>query len=488
MGHDRDLLPMGSTFDVSRRGYDRAQVDAHLDRLDADLRILAADRDAAVAHAAELAKQVENQRAQLVHLEQEIARLSIPPTSMEGLSERMQRMLRLAQDEAAEITARAESEAAGAMARAEADGAALRDRYQRLIAEVDARRSDMENEHRVVMDKARAEAGRIVADATAHAQQLEGEAVARHRQIEDDFDIAMAARRADAMRSLAEQEATSKAEAERRVREATEEAARRVSEATNESRRRVTEAQTTVDRLAAVREDVSSQLLRLRSILAEATDALETPASRPAIEAEIVPTADALPVSEPAAALTTGESDEPQDAVVVDEEPRASEDHDRVAFARPDVPADDQTTRAIDLRSAENQRTSRIDVRDAATLRVDTRPGAAQDTAATETAETAPPTLHVESERTTRIDTRDVDTTRHLDPTGVEAAGMSAMYDAEQAARADAPEPAAEQTEAAETAETAESADEDTQTADQGKGSGRRGRTRGRSRVGANRR
>src|SRR5829696_27120 len=122
MGHeDRDLLPLGSTFDVVRRGYERGQVDEHLDRLDADLRILAADRDAAVARASELAKQLENQRAQLIVNERELARLAAMPTTMEGMSERLQRMLRLAQEEATEIRAQAEADAAEQMARAEAD-------------------------------------------------------------------------------------------------------------------------------------------------------------------------------------------------------------------------------------------------------------------------------------------------------------------------------------------------------------------------------
>jgi len=272
---DRDLLPLGSTFDISRRGYDRGQVDEHLDRLDADLRILAADRDAAVARAAELAKQVENQRMQIVNNDRELARLAAAPTNMEGMSERLQRMLRLAGDEAAEIRARAESDAAEMTARIEADGAALRDRYQRLIAEMEDRRAEMEAEHRSVLEQARADAAKIVADATAQARQTETEAAARHRQVEEDFEIAMSARRADAMRALAEQEATSKAEAERRVASATAEANRRLQDATEISTRRVSEAQAEVDRLRILRDRISTQLRQVRSVLADATEAME---------------------------------------------------------------------------------------------------------------------------------------------------------------------------------------------------------------------
>jgi hypothetical protein len=39
-------------FEVVRKGYEQAQVDAHLRRLDAEIRILATDRDAAVDQSA----------------------------------------------------------------------------------------------------------------------------------------------------------------------------------------------------------------------------------------------------------------------------------------------------------------------------------------------------------------------------------------------------------------------------------------------------
>lgn len=57
-----DLLPMreaAPSFDVVLRGYDRGQVAETLERLDADLRVAIADRDAAVARAADLAGQLQ---------------------------------------------------------------------------------------------------------------------------------------------------------------------------------------------------------------------------------------------------------------------------------------------------------------------------------------------------------------------------------------------------------------------------------------------
>jgi len=98
LGDERELVPLGAGFDVAKRGYSRAQVDEHLERLDADLKMLTADRDAAIAQAGDLARQLEIARGEIADLRGQVDRLAQPPTSVEGLSERLQRMLRLAQD------------------------------------------------------------------------------------------------------------------------------------------------------------------------------------------------------------------------------------------------------------------------------------------------------------------------------------------------------------------------------------------------------
>ena len=113
----------------------------------------------------DLARQLEAARSEIAELRGQVERLSLPPTTLEGLSERLQRMLRLAQDEANEIKARAEAEGGHIRAKAEADAGVLRARYEKLIAELDERRTAMEAEHRGVLEKARAEADQIVGEA-----------------------------------------------------------------------------------------------------------------------------------------------------------------------------------------------------------------------------------------------------------------------------------------------------------------------------------
>ena len=310
---ERDLLPLGTGFDVVRRGYDRGQVEEHLDRVEADLRILTADRDAAVAQASELARALDRTRAHVEELRAQIDRLAAPPDSMEGLSERLQRMLRLAQDEAREMRSSAEQaarrtrEEADERARrtvadadeqahrtvteadeharrtvaaaddqaratldeahrqaremheaAEAEAAEVRTRYDAGLQDNDRRRGEMEDEHRTLMETARAEAARIRDEAEAERRRLDEESRARRVQIEEDFEIAMASRRTESMRVLARSEADARERAQTQLRDAAAEAARRRREADDE-----------VGEVRRLRARVSNQLAALRESLAD---------------------------------------------------------------------------------------------------------------------------------------------------------------------------------------------------------------------------
>ena len=350
LGEERELVPLGAGFDTMKRGYDRAQVDEHLERLDADLRMLTTDRDAAISQAGDLARQLEIARSEIDDLQKQVERLAEPPTTLEGLSERLQRMLRLAQDEAADTRARAEAEAGHIRAKAESDASAMRARYEELLNQLADRRKEMETEHRAVLETARAEASEITTKSAEERDQLDAAAEQRRTQVEEDFEIAMASRRTEAMRVLAEQEATSKAEAERRLREATEEAAtlratiaeeesttraeiqrrnresvedanrrkqssiseanarlaeasdeahRRVREATEQSQRRIAEAAERVEVLKNLRTQIAEQVRSARSILSKADAALGEMGS---VTAE--PVADEAPTRQLAPART----------------------------------------------------------------------------------------------------------------------------------------------------------------------------------------
>lgn len=262
LGSEREVVPLGAGFDIVKRGYSRAQVEEHLQRLDGEVRLMAADRDGAVSQAADLARQLERGRADIEELRGQVDRLSKPPATLEGLSERLQRMLRLTQDEANEIRARAEADANHIRGRAEAEGAALRNRYEKLIAELDGRRTEMEGEHRAYMDKARADIEAEHRAADDERKQLDKQAEARRQQVEDDFEIAMSSKRAESMRVLAEHEATSKAEADKRLRESTEEANRIRALVTEERRTSKEEAERRL-------REAAEEATRIRTLIAD---------------------------------------------------------------------------------------------------------------------------------------------------------------------------------------------------------------------------
>lgn len=187
------------------RGFDRDQVLDYLRRVEAELHVLAADRDAATANAEELATHLAEARNEVASLRHEVDALSVPPTSVSGMSDRLTRMLQLATDEASEIRAtataeadelrsvvqqeveelRGEAEAAAAkteeLARqnadqmvraAEARAAEIAAEADRLAEELAQRRQAMEAEHAKTMAAARAEADRIVAAAGEQAAVL----------------------------------------------------------------------------------------------------------------------------------------------------------------------------------------------------------------------------------------------------------------------------------------------------------------------------
>jgi chromosome segregation ATPase len=274
---DRDLLPMKSTFDIVRRGYDCVQVDYQLEQLRAELQIAVTDRDAGAAQATELTRALEAARGEIDDLHAQLKRLAAPPTTIEGMSERVVRMLRTAQKEAAETTAKAAAAADAIRADVEREAAALRARYEQMIEEAQRQRSVIAAENERAIADARRRGEEIVARAAQRAEQLNAEAAARRRQAEEDFDITLSARRREATRELAQQEASSKAEAKRRIDEATDVARRLVTEADQSAVARVQEATRQVEALRTLRQALTSQLQSVSSTLDAALQRLPVP-------------------------------------------------------------------------------------------------------------------------------------------------------------------------------------------------------------------
>jgi cell division septum initiation protein DivIVA len=333
------LPPAG--FEVVRRGYDQEQVEAHLRRLDAEMRILATDRDAAVDQSAQLTRELDDSRARAERLRAQVRTLVSPQQSVQGMSERMRSMLRMAEDEVAEMLQRANNEvtknlhdaeqkAAGIVeeARAEADAirmqskadaeaaeeadtrrraeleaaesahherlAASRETAEREIAEARARLAAEQKEHAEASTRADADAERMRSDAWTESEN-------RRRQVEADFRIAMDQRRKEALTALtAEQLATRTATEEMRER-AHAEGRRMVEAAQQEAARIVADARAAVGRLREQRQRIVAQLAASRADLDQLVTALGPLPGEQDSEQATPPTGS--PVVEPAPAF-----------------------------------------------------------------------------------------------------------------------------------------------------------------------------------------
>lgn len=266
MAVDVDLVPLRADFDVVWRGYDKRQVRRYVEGAEAELRVLAVDRDAAVARADDLARQLESARSEIRDLRERVDRISRTPIEPDALTERLRRMAELAHEEAAEVTTRARAVAEHHWATAERAATRLRERSDRLVDELDARRREAEAEHRDLMRRA----GERIAAETRRAElrrrELDERAAALREEVRVDFELAMSARRAEAMAEVAEMEAAAKARAEQVVRAATEQAQRIMAEALRR-----------VDELRARRDHIAAGLRSARQLLAEADPLLHAP-------------------------------------------------------------------------------------------------------------------------------------------------------------------------------------------------------------------
>ncbi|WP_103354255.1 DivIVA domain-containing protein [Amycolatopsis sp. CA-128772] len=140
-------LPLPESFALRLRGYDREQVDERIDELLAEIRWLTADRDAAVAGAETLARQLERARTELTELSARTDRLCRTPADPAAVGDRVGHLLGLARAEADGIVATAKERAAAIVRDAE-------EAAQRRTAD------------------ARAQAYRIVAGARTRADRL----------------------------------------------------------------------------------------------------------------------------------------------------------------------------------------------------------------------------------------------------------------------------------------------------------------------------
>lgn len=232
-----DWLPAQAPFDVVRRGYSTEQVTAHLERLEYDLRITTANRDATNQRLNELGTQLAAAQAEADTLRAQLDRNALEPVSMANLSDRMQRMIRLAEEEASEIRARAE---------AEADR--LRGQLANSVAEAEAAAKAFDTERENTRKQLAEQVHGLLTEATSEAQntaaqaQEEASRLLREANAEADHTVSAARTHAeqtvgDAQQAAGTELAQAHQDAERAVSEAAAAAAKLTSETTAERER-----------------------------------------------------------------------------------------------------------------------------------------------------------------------------------------------------------------------------------------------------------
>ncbi|UVS80365.1 cellulose-binding protein [Actinokineospora sp. UTMC 2448] len=258
-----ELVPLRTDFDLVWRGCDPGQVRRYVEETEVELRLLAADRDAAAARADDLARLLDQARAEVRDLRARVDRLSRTPVDPATLPERLRRMVDLAHEQAAEITGRAQSAAEQHWAAAEQAAARARERTERLLADLETRRRDLESEHRALLRQAHDRIATMTRAAEHRRRDLDERAAALREQVQSDFETAMAARRAEAMATLSKEETAAR-----------ERASRIVADATAEAERRITAARRQVDELRAHRARIAESIQAAHRLLAAAVPLL----------------------------------------------------------------------------------------------------------------------------------------------------------------------------------------------------------------------
>jgi DivIVA domain-containing protein len=300
-------------FDVALRGYDRDQVDAHLASLESEFTGALSERD----RLADRVKQLEA-RVEELHLQsgEDRPQPAQPASPVDGFGARIEKIMRVAEDEAAEVREETRADIERERADARKKVAAMQQAAEKEAA---AHRQKVEAEASGLLDKARQEAARVRADADTQAAATREEASghleavrARAAQAAADFETALAKRRQKAEsdhlvrtnaaeRELAETVARTdqlraeaekmRADAERRSQEllanAQRESAELVSEARAQADRTRRESERELASLSKRRDAITDQLRNVREMLSTLTGgAVSVPDDEPAAAAE----------------------------------------------------------------------------------------------------------------------------------------------------------------------------------------------------------
>jgi peptidoglycan DL-endopeptidase RipA len=259
----RDRTNSRPEFEVTRRGYDKRQVDDYLEQIDRQVAALSSERERAYAHVQDMSSKLQRVQAELTELQDRPPQ--VDRATFRDLGPTVDQILALAEHQAGEITTAAQQKAGDLLADAERVMTEARDQAAQTMRDLEeelaARRSEqdkVDEERRAVaqshLDETQELAERLRADSEAtlqHAQQ-EAEALRTHTQQE----LAQ-------LRSEVEAEVADRRQALNQLQNELDAAQQRLSEWRQEQAEVEREVAQLEQRLEEVRQDRSQELERL---------------------------------------------------------------------------------------------------------------------------------------------------------------------------------------------------------------------------------
>jgi cell division septum initiation protein DivIVA len=256
-----DVVPLHEPFETALRGFNRQQVLAYIESLDGHISMVSADRESALTQVAELSRTLDHLREEselLAHLRQaaeaaneQAERLQKSPMFAAGT--RVQRIVRLAEEEAAELMTRTEQE----------------------IATIKSRTDQEITERR---KRAAHEAETLLQNTTQRCKQLEAEAEERCRAAEEAAEREIARREAEANARIQANEWHSIGNLELLLRIIGPQLAERVAaikrQETGLAELRARAGQE-VSALETFRDELTAQLTSTRQVLADALEQVQ---------------------------------------------------------------------------------------------------------------------------------------------------------------------------------------------------------------------
>jgi DivIVA domain-containing protein len=315
------MTQQNAAFRTVMRGYEPAEVDRALADLHKALdqaRAEAGDSSVAAtkltSQIAQLQEQANGYRTRIAALEQEQKETVAP--SFTDLGARIGKMLKLAEDEAADLRAKAKAEAEKLVAEAEAAAEQTRTAADRYAADVTSR-TDAESTRTLEAAKRQSDEIMDYADREATARREEAEAVYEHQRARAaaaaaDFEKTLAERRDKAGEEFAtqmqtneqaialaqERQAAIEAEADRTLTEAKAQAEAHLKSARDEAAQHVDSARLAAEKIrreserelqaaTSRRDAITAQLTNVRQMLATLGGAaIVNPLAEPDVPAE----------------------------------------------------------------------------------------------------------------------------------------------------------------------------------------------------------